>query len=182
MGDDREFIDLDSTQNWSQLDVKRELDNLEIDAETGKRYDFARGFSDDLKEKEEKVILDGLTSGLNYIPEEFLMAADEKKEADIENKPEEERPDVSWAYRNEEEVADDEPFIPIVDIKKAEAEAEVLRAQRKLRLHRQKKPRKQQKKLRDLRQKQRKLKSKLSEQRILSSRQSELLRQMRLTI
>lgn len=124
MGDDREFIDLDSTQNWSQLDVKRELDNLEVDAETGKRYDFARGFSDDLKEKEDAVILDGLTSGLNYIPEEFLMAADEKREADIEKKPEEERPDVSWAYRNESDNApDDEPFVALADIKKAEAEA-----------------------------------------------------------
>lgn len=129
MGDDREFIDLDSTQNWSQLDVKRELDNLERDAETGKRYDYARGFSEDLKEKEDKIILDGLTSGLNYIPEEFLMAADEKKEAEIEKIPEEERPDVSWAYRSEEdEPSEDEPFIPLVDIKKAEAEAERIRS------------------------------------------------------
>ena len=124
MGDDREFIDLDSTQNWSQLDVKRELDNVERDAETGKRYDFARGFSEDLKEKEDKAILDGLTSGLNYIPEEFLMAADEKKEADLDKRPEEEKPDVSWAYRSEEENGSDEgPFIPLVDVKKAEEEA-----------------------------------------------------------
>ena len=68
INDDREFIDLDSTQNWSQLDVKRELDNLEVDAETGKKYDFARGFNEDNKTDEQKVLLDGLTSGLNYIP------------------------------------------------------------------------------------------------------------------
>ena len=129
MNDDREFIDLDSTQNWSQLDVKRELDNREVDAETGKQYDFARGFSDDKKAEEDKILLDGLTSGLNYIPEEFLMAADEKHQTDIENKPEEERPDVSWAYRKEsDESVDDEPFIPIADIKKAEEEAAKLRA------------------------------------------------------
>ena len=120
MNDDREFIDLDSTQNWSQLDVKRELDNLEVDAETGKKYDFARGFSGDNKQEEDKILLDGLTSGLNYIPEEFLMAADEKKEQEIEKKPEEERPDVSWAYRNADEKVDDEPFVPLADIKKAE--------------------------------------------------------------
>ncbi len=124
MGDDREFIDLDSTQNWSQLDVKRELDNLEVDAETGKKYDFARGFSDDMKEKEDKVILDGLTSGLNYIPEEFLMAADEKKDAEMAELPDEEKPDVSWAYRDDsEKVEDDEPFVAIADIKAAEARA-----------------------------------------------------------
>ena len=57
MNDDREFIDLDSTQNWSQLDVKRELDNLEVDAETGKKYDFARGFNEDNKTDEQKVLV-----------------------------------------------------------------------------------------------------------------------------
>ena len=123
MNDDREFIDLDSTQNWSQLDVKRELDNLEVDPETGKKYDFARGFTEDAKAEEEKVLLDGLTSGLNYIPEEFLLSADEKHEADLDKVPEEEKPDVSWAYRTEEEkVDDDEPFIPIVELKKTEEE------------------------------------------------------------
>ncbi len=131
MGDDREFIDLDSTQNWSQLDVKRELDNLEYDEKTGKKMNFARGFSEDLKDKEDKIILDGLTSGLNYIPEEFLMAADEKKEAEMEAKPAEEKPDVSWAYREdgEDEESNDEPFVPIVELKKAEEEAAKLRAQ-----------------------------------------------------
>ena len=123
MNDDREFIDLDSTQNWSQLDVKRELDNLEVDAETGKKYDFARGFNEDNKTDEEKVLLDGLTSGLNYIPEEFLLSADEKHEADMENMAEEDKPDVSWAYRTEaDNASDDEPFIPIADLKKSEEE------------------------------------------------------------
>ena len=123
MNDDREFIDLDSTQNWSQLDVKRELDNLEVDAETGKKYDFARGFTEDNKTDEQKVLLDGLTSGLNYIPEEFLLSADEKHEAELEKKPQEERPDVSWAYRTEADSAsDDEPFVPIVELKKSEEE------------------------------------------------------------
>ena len=123
MNDDREFIDLDSTQNWSQLDVKRELDNLEVDAETGKKYDFARGFNEDNKTDEEKVLLDGLTSGLNYIPEEFLLSADEKHEAEMENMADEDKPDVSWAYRTEADNApDDEPFIPIVDLKKSEEE------------------------------------------------------------
>ena len=123
MNDDREFIDLDSTQNWSQLDVKRELDNLEVDAETGKKYDFARGFNEDNKTDEQKVLLDGLTSGLNYIPEELLLSADEKHEADMDKMPEEEKPDVSWAYRTEEDSADaDEPFIPIASLKKSEEE------------------------------------------------------------
>jgi len=123
MNDDREFIDLDSTQNWSQLDVKRELDNLEVDAETGKKYDFARGFNEDNKTDEEKVLLDGLTSGLNYIPEEFLLSADEKHEAEMENMADEDKPDVSWAYRTEADNApDDEPFIPIADLKKSEEE------------------------------------------------------------
>lgn len=129
MNDDKDFIDLDSTQNWSKLDVTREIDNVEVNKETGEKYDFARGFTGDKKESEqEAVLLDGLTSGLNYIPEEFLAAADEKHEIEREKSAKEEKPDVSWAYRTETESKDDEPFVALADIKKAEAEAEKLRA------------------------------------------------------
>jgi len=129
MNDDKDFIDLDSTQNWSKLDVAREVDNLEVNKETGEKYDFARGFTADKKESEEEaILLDGLTSGLNYIPEEFLAAADVKHDTEREKNAAEEKPDVSWAYRTETESKDDEPFVALADVKKAEAEAEKLRA------------------------------------------------------
>lgn len=97
---DMDFIDLDSTGNWSKLDIKREIDSREFDEETGKRRDYARGF--DLGgPSEQDILLDGLTSGLNYIPEEFLLAADAKKDQEAEALPEEEKPDTSWAYRTE---------------------------------------------------------------------------------
>lgn len=96
--DDKDFIDLDSTANWSKLDVKREIESIEFDKETGKRRDYARGF--DLGgPSEQDILLDGLTSGLNYIPEEFLIAADAKRDEEEEALPEEEKPDISWAYR-----------------------------------------------------------------------------------
>ncbi|MDO4803153.1 MAG: hypothetical protein Q4A15_13380, partial [Prevotellaceae bacterium] len=130
MNDDKDFIDLDSTQNWSQLDVKREMDNLEVNKETGERYEFARGFADDAaKKKEEEILLDGLTSGLNYIPEEFLMAADEKHEEDRLSGKANEGKDVSWAYRKSEPATDlDDTLVPISDLKQAEEEATRLRA------------------------------------------------------
>lgn len=108
MNDDKDFIDLDSTANWSKLDVKREIDSMEFDEETGKRRDYSRGF--DLGgPSEQDILLDGLTSGLNYIPEEFLIAADAKKDEEEAALPEEERADTSWAYRtNENEVKDPE--------------------------------------------------------------------------
>ena len=90
--DDLDFIDLDSTMNWSQLDVERELDNRGFDETTGKRLDYAKGFGVEGKKDESDVLLDGLTSGLNYIPEEFLMAAQEKKDIEMEAIPEEEKP------------------------------------------------------------------------------------------
>lgn len=128
MNDDKDFIDLDSTQNWSQLDVKREMDNLEVNEETGEKYEFARGFAEDKPKDDGAVLLDGLTSGLNYIPEEFLAAADEKHEEDRLSGKVEEQADVSWAYRTDNEAKDEEPFIPVAELKKAEEEAASLRA------------------------------------------------------
>ena len=125
MNDDKDFIDLDSTQNWSQLDVKKELDNLEVNKETGERYDFARGFNEDAKKEEEKILLDGLTSGLNYIPEEFLMAADEKHEEEMNNSSHDSAVDVSWAYRDASaREPEEEPFIPIAQIKQESVKRE----------------------------------------------------------
>ena len=131
MNNDNDFIDLDSTQNWSQLDVKKELDNLEVDEKTGKKYDFGRGFGSEPDKREEEILLDGLTSGLNYIPEEFLAAADKKHEEDRINGKNPAGADVSWAYRTkpDEGVSDDtSSFMPIADLKQAEEEAARLRA------------------------------------------------------